>query len=66
MHYTKILNRGPYSIVWSVRSLKWRGKSDAVGGGHVVLLLHNRLGERGIPRIRQLKRLDASPQFRET
>jgi len=66
MHYKNILNRGPYSILWCVRSLKWRGKSDVVGGGHVVLLLHNRLGERRIPRIRQLKRLDASPQFRAT
>jgi len=66
MYYTKILNTGSDSIAWSVRSLKWRGKSDVVGGGHVVLLLHNCLGERGIPRTRQLKRLDAYPPFRAT
>ena len=35
-----------------------------VGGGHVVLLLHKCLGERGIPQTRRLKRLDAYPQFR--
>jgi len=66
MRYTKILNTGSYSFVWSVRSLKWRGKSDVVGGGHVVLSLHNCLGGGRIPRTRQENRLDAYPQFRAT
>jgi hypothetical protein len=55
---------GSYSIVLSVRTLKCRDESGVVGGGHVVLLLHNCLGEREIPQTCQLQSLDAYPQFR--